>query len=367
MSRQTSNLQQSRLELHLDFLGASKGPRILSKMPDGTILLTGASGLVGFRILEKLVDEGWQIRLAVRSEFKLSALKEGLKKAGKQASRIEHAVVPDMSKSGAFEDAIKGVKYVVHVASPLPGAATDDLEASLIKPAVSVTTGILQSILQSPEKSVKKVVITSSVAAVFPSEPKPFDADHTEPDPAGPYPDVFSAYAASKKLAYNATRKLIDEQKPYFDIINVMPTFVVGPNGFALTRKDYDESSNMFALASLLGRSMPGDSPGMACHVDDVAAVHVAALREDVTGHLNFGVNYNGANGGVDWNDASEIVKKRLPDLVGEHGFPLGGSVSSMKVPFDASKTERELGMKFKDLDTMIVDLARAYLHTKAA
>lgn len=333
-------------------------------MTDGTILLTGATGLVGFRILEKLLNDRSHVRVAVRSESKFTALKQALDAVTRDTAGIEHVIVPDMTQDGAFDEAIRGVSYVIHVASPMP-AASDDLEASIIKPAVAVTTGILHTLLQSPERSVKKVVITSSVAAVAPPAPKVFDADNIEPDPEGPWTNDFLAYSASKKLALNATRKIIAEQKPYFDIINVLPSFVVGPNDFAQSRKDYQAGSNAIALAPLLGVELQGGRPGFACHVDDVAAVHVAALQSSVKGHQNYGVNFDGKNG-VEWNSAIDIIKKRLPEAVERDGFPLGGSVAAGKIPFDASKTERELGIRFKDFETMIVDLAKAYLSAKA-
>lgn len=332
-------------------------------MSDGTVLLTGATGLVGFRILEELLDQGSHVRLAVRSEAKFDALQKALAKSKRDTTGIEHVIVPDMLQEDAFADAIKGVTYVLHVASPMP-YPSDDLETSIIKPAVAVTTGILHTLLQAPERSVKKIVITSSVAGVAPSEPKVFDADNEEPDPQGPWTDAFATYSASKKLALNATRRFIAEKKPYFDIVNIMPSFVLGPNHFATSRKDYMAGSNSMAMSPLLGREVPGGCPGFVCHVDDVAAVHVAALRPEVVGHRNFGVNYDGVNG-VEWNDAIEIVKKKMPEAVGPDGFPLGGSCASAKVPFDASKTERELGITFKDFDTMVVDLAKAYLATE--
>lgn len=329
-------------------------------MSQGTILLTGATGLVGFRVLEKLLDQGSHVRLVVRSESKFSALERSLALAKKDTAGVEHVVVPDMMQEGAFNDAIRGVSYVIHVASP-PPRPVDDREASIIKPAVANTVSLLHSALRSPERSIKKVVITSSVAAVWPSKPQVFDADNIVPDPRGPYPDDFAAYSASKKLAYKATREIIAEHKPYFDIVNVMPTFIIGPNGFAASRKDYELGSNSIAMAPLLGINLEGPKPGAVCHVDDVAVVHVEALDPGIVGHRNFGVNFDGMNG-VEWNSAIDIVKNKLLNAVGANGFPLDGSVTTVKLAFDASKTERELGMTFKSFETMIVDLARAYL-----
>ena len=40
---------------------------------------------------------------------------------------IEFAQVSDITAEGAFDDAIKGVDYVVHVASPLPPSARSEV------------------------------------------------------------------------------------------------------------------------------------------------------------------------------------------------------------------------------------------------
>ena len=203
-------------------------------------------------------------------------------------------------------------------------------------------------------------MITSSVAAILPGEPRVFDADNVEPDPVGPYNHPFFAYGASKTLALNAARRFVAERSPKFDVIHIMPSFVVGPYRFATHRESYERTSNRIALSVLLGRKFPERRPGIACHVDDVAAVHVTALRAEVQGHQNFGVSFDGPKV-IEWNTAAEIVKRRLPDLVEQGIFPLGGSVETQTLHFRAEKTEQVLGMRFKSFEEMVVDLARAY------
>jgi hypothetical protein len=50
-----------------------------------------------------------------------------------------------------------------------------------------------------------------------------------------------------------------------------------------------------------------------------------------------------------------------LPELVERGVFPLGGTVVTQKVPFEAPKTERALGIKFKSFEDMIVDVATEF------
>ncbi|EXJ61597.1 hypothetical protein A1O7_02025 [Cladophialophora yegresii CBS 114405] len=63
-----------------------------------------------------------------------------------------------MAVDNAFDNAVKGVRYLVHVASTM-AIPSDDLEATLFIPTLHTTVSILKS--ASEESCVKKVVITS--------------------------------------------------------------------------------------------------------------------------------------------------------------------------------------------------------------
>lgn len=323
-------------------------------MPDELVLLTGATGLVGFAVLQKLIEQNYRVRLAIRTPSKKQEIYDALDRAH-LSSNLDFVIVPDMQVTSAFDQAVKGVRYVVHVASPL-AVESDDLETSIIRPAVDVTLSMLHSALK--EETLRKIVITSSIVAVMPSTPGSFDVDTVVPDPQGPWSNPFAAYIASKQFAYNATRKFIADFKPSFNVINVMPSFVIGPNGFATSRKHYLAGSNEVALAPLVGTVMPNNMTGCGCHVDDVATVHVAALESSVTGNRNFGVDVS--VNGVEWNKGKDIIRLKAPEIA--NAFSMDGSVTSFSVGFDASRTQTQLGMKFKSFDEMIVDVARAYV-----
>ena len=62
-----------------------------------------------------------------------------------------------------MEKAIEGCTFVVHTASPFPEAIPKD-ENVLIKPAVEGTLTVMRAALKN---KVKRVVITSSVAAIM--------------------------------------------------------------------------------------------------------------------------------------------------------------------------------------------------------
>ncbi|KIX98704.1 uncharacterized protein Z520_05164 [Fonsecaea multimorphosa CBS 102226] len=325
------------------------------------ILLTGGSGHVGYRTLVEALSKGYKVRAAVRSESKIAEIKAA-KSTQPYLDQLSFVIVPDIEKDGAFDDAVKGVDYIVHVASPL-AKPSDDAEANIIQPAIRGTLSILRSALKEP--SIKRVVITSSVVAVNPSDSRVYTADNVEPDPQGPYPHDFAAYAASKKLAYNRTRDFISREKPHFTVINIMPTFVIGKNELATTPAAVTAGSNALAFIPLLGMQNPNGLPGATCHVDDVAFVHIASLDPKIQGNQNFGINYD--VNGIKWDDAIDIVKKHFPEALKKGVFPLGGSLKPLPMPFDASKTEEVFGIKFKSFEEQIVNLASHYIEVATA
>ena len=63
----------------------------------------------------------------------------------------------------AFCSAVQGCRNVIHVASPFPAEAPE-YEDEIIKPAVNGTLSVLH---WSHVHRVKRVVLTSSIAAIF--------------------------------------------------------------------------------------------------------------------------------------------------------------------------------------------------------
>ena len=49
-----------------------------------------------------------------------------------KSSQLSFIVVPDITVPGAFDDAVKGVSYIVHIASPIPSHEPEDGGASTL-------------------------------------------------------------------------------------------------------------------------------------------------------------------------------------------------------------------------------------------
>jgi nucleoside-diphosphate-sugar epimerase len=327
-------------------------------MPGKLVLMTGSTGHIGYHCLIEALSKGYKVRVAVRSAEKFATIAAS-KCIQPYLTQICECIVPDITKEGAFDEAVKGVDYVVHIASPL-GRSTNDFENTIIKPAVSATISILESAMKQP--SIMKVVITSSSSVGAPPPPVSvmFTPNDTTAIPPGPYPSPFAAYMASKKLAHKATQDFINDRKPFFNVINIMPSIVLGPNPLITRKEDLLNSSNRTLFVPLLGQTIVG-GPAMYAHVSDVAYVHIAALSEEIKGNHNFGVSTKTPNE-HEWDDSLGIVKEAFPQAIESGLLPLGGSVKSLPGLYDCSATEETLGIKFKEFPDMVRDAVGQYL-----
>ncbi len=83
------------------------------------VLSTGATGHLGFKILVTALEHGYRARIAVR---KLEQAKEKLTKTSSlqpYLDSIEFVKVPDITAPNAYDEAIRGVDYVLHIAAPI--------------------------------------------------------------------------------------------------------------------------------------------------------------------------------------------------------------------------------------------------------
>jgi len=85
--------------------------------------ITGATGFVGFAVLAKALQAGYKVRISVRKAAQIEIIKSHVLIAPYvEKGVVEFAVVPDITVKGAFDEALKDVVGVLHIASPLPAA-----------------------------------------------------------------------------------------------------------------------------------------------------------------------------------------------------------------------------------------------------
>ena len=268
-------------------------------MPGDLVLITGGTGLIGIKTIQLALKAGYHVRAAVRSQAKADAVlaTPTVKALVASGSQISFVIVPDILAKNAYDEAVQGVKYILHIASPVikgEGFTPEQFETELIAPAISATTSILEGAYKT--HGIKRIVITSSEVAIIPWEEfiakevdTVFDDKYEIPFPAGPYSNAFEAYAAGKVRALEATKEFITTKKPEWDVINIMPSFVIGDNEMITDPKLISDGTVSAAFAQVLG----GDSgwgavPSTSVHVHDIGRLHVEALNPKIEGNQSF-------------------------------------------------------------------------------
>jgi nucleoside-diphosphate-sugar epimerase len=83
--------------------------------PPSKVLVTGANGYLATWVVKKYLEAGYSVRGTVRSLSKSAFLNDKFSDYG---DRFELVVVEDITKDGAFDEAVKGVDAIAHTASP---------------------------------------------------------------------------------------------------------------------------------------------------------------------------------------------------------------------------------------------------------
>jgi nucleoside-diphosphate-sugar epimerase len=338
------------------------------------ILHTGGTGLIGIKTIHKLLKAGYSVRAAVRSQAKADAiLATPTIKAINPGSRLTFVIVQDILAEDPYDEAVKGVKYIIHSASTTihgEGFTEEQFEAELVQPAVKGTVSILTA--ASKTTGIKRIVITSSEVAIIPWEEfiakevdTVFDDTYQIPYPAGPYHHMFEAYAAGKVRALVATKEFLADKKPEWDVINIMPAFVIGDNELITDPEKINDGTVAAAFAQVLGKDSGwGAVPSTSIHVDDVAELHLRSLDPKIEGNQSFLAVSEGERGTV-WSDAVEVVNRNFPEAVKKGILPNNGLALTKRTKIDASRTERVFGIKFKNYEEQVKSVVEQYLQLR--
>ncbi|KAL4731029.1 hypothetical protein ACLX1H_003071 [Fusarium chlamydosporum] len=124
------------------------------------VLVTGATGFVAGHVTRQLLQRGYKVRGTVRDQSKAQWLIDDYFKSYAKSGSYELVTVPDISAAGAFDDAVKGVSAIAHIARAID---FDPNPNNVIPQTISGVTSILES--ASKESSVMRFVFTSSMVA----------------------------------------------------------------------------------------------------------------------------------------------------------------------------------------------------------
>ena len=231
------------------------------------VLVTGATGYIGLHCIHQLLNQGYAVNGSVRSPDRKDEIINALKGHNTSTEHL-NIYTMNLTEDAGWDEGMAGCDYLLHVASPISLERTD--EDYFVKPAID---GVNRALSFAKKHGVKKVVLTSSVAAIFDTMEKKDIYDESDwSDPDNPH---ISAYSKSKTLAERAAWEFIENENHPFELAVINPALVVG----ASISGDIGESNK--AVAMVAGGKMPVAVPLMFGYVDvrDVAAAHILAMQ----------------------------------------------------------------------------------------
>ncbi|MGC6469759.1 MAG: NAD-dependent epimerase/dehydratase family protein [Flavobacteriales bacterium] len=331
------------------------------------ILVTGANGYVASWLVKKLLDEGLTVHAAVRNpkdESKVGHLVNLVKDTVGELKLFS----ADLLKAGSYKEAMQGCELVYHTASPFFTEVKNPV-TELIEPAVNGTENVLLSAKEV--ESVKRVVVTSSCAAIY------TDAIDTINAPGGRITEeIWNTTASLKYQPYSLSKTLaekkaweISQTQDKWDLVTLNMSLVMGP---PLNPKANCESSNI--LIMLGGGKMKMGVPKMGIgivDVRDVAETHFrAGFYKNANGrYITFGHETDflelGLVLGQKYSHNYLLPKKALPKWLLMLVGPFVHSLFSRKFirnninvawRADNSKVKKDLDMTFRPLKETMED-----------
>ncbi len=260
-----------------------------------TVLVTGASGYIAKHIVRELLEHGHTVRASVRSDKRRAEIEALFPGAGIEFVKL------DLTSDDGWADALKGSDMLMHTASPFPGTQPKDRE-ELVRPAVD---GTLRALSAARDAGTERVILTSSVAAMYKdpalSPTDPIDESNwTDPDSPKASP-----YDASKTLAERAAWDFV-KANPQMKLTVVNPTAVLGP------AMDMNYGTSLeYAERFMAGKDpvIPNVTFGIV-DVRDVAKIHVAAMGREAS----IGERYAMSAGSMSMPEMAEALAREFPD-----------------------------------------------------
>lgn len=315
------------------------------------IMITGATGFVGYHTALALLDAGHEVSLLVRSVDKMEQLFG--------PGRIRYFTRGDIVDADKVRLAMVDCDAVVHSAAMVSTHAAD--ADRVYRTNVDGTAAVIGSAV---ELGIGSILHVSSVTALY--DPAAGRLDEHSPPGSGA-----TGYGRSKVACEKYVRQLQGEGAP---IYITYPATVIGPDDPGLTEAHAGLKTYLSKFVPL----MP--SGNQYVDVRDIAQVHLGLLeRRAPAGRYTLGGHY------VPWVELGELLRGvtgrkpleipldarmmrlagRLCDRIGRYAsleLPLtaeGIAYATQWVPLDNSKVERELCFQFRPVEASFTDSIR--------
>lgn len=340
-------------------------------------MVTGATGYVAGWLVKKLLDEGLTVHATVRNPNN----KEKLKFLSQLAENSKGSIKffkSDLLTKGSYKEAMQDCELVFHTASPFT-VSVKDPQKELIDPAKLGTRNVLEE--ASRTESVKRVVLTSSCAAIY------GDNIDLKKTPNGVFTeDIWNTSSSLKHGAYSYSKTLaeqeawkISKQQSHWDLVVINPSLVMGPaiNPNAVT-------SESFNIIKQLGNgTLKAGVPMMGWGIVDVRDLAVAHYQAGFVvsakgRHITSG--HNTTFLGIaktllpKYGDKYPIPRKELPKWLLWLVAPMTNEAMTRKFvsknigyPWigDNSKSKKELEVTYRPLAESINDMFEQLIENK--
>ncbi|CAG8890481.1 unnamed protein product [Penicillium egyptiacum] len=280
--------------------------------PGSRVLVTGANGFIASHIVKVLLDLDYLVRGTVRTPMPWLA-EYFEKQCG--SGRFELIVVSDFQKSNAFDESVKGVSGVIHVAQGLPSSNAAETVESATAYTVNGVVNLLGS--ASTEPTIKRVVLTSSIVAAGYPTGKGFKLDVGKVTPnswdgsleqASKDGTTVPIYRACKIEGERQAWRWVEKNQPHFELNSVLPWLTLGK----ILHPNIGGSTMGYVSGLLNGDTTPFKFLPLPWFVDveDTARLHAIALfSPSVRSERLFA-----AATPFIWGDVVEILKKIQPN-----------------------------------------------------
>ena len=309
------------------------------------VLVTGGSGYLGTQLTAALLRDGRQVRATVRSLQSEGDVRAAVRRGEADDGGLE-VVTADLTADEDWAAALAGCDEVHHVATPM--IQPDDPDEVLV-PARDGTLRVLRA---ARDASVRRVVLTSSFAAIGYS-PKP-GGEYTEADWTDPGMPGLPAYPRAKTVAERTAWDFIEHEGGDTELVVVNPMFILGPTLTAHAR------SSLQLTKAMLDGTMPvvrRQRFGVA-DVRDVADLHIRAMAAPEAAGQRY----------LALADGPTITFLRMAQILRERLGPLAERVPTEEAPgpelppliIHNDRAKQELGWRPRPAETTIVETAES-------
>jgi nucleoside-diphosphate-sugar epimerase len=306
------------------------------------ILVTGGAGFIGSHIVDRLLDEGFEVRvldnLSTGDEMNLAA---------HQNKKSFQFIEGDIRNCDLVEKTVKGVDAVIHEAALV--SVTRSVENPLLSHEINLL-GTVNLLKACKEAHVKRFVLASSCAVYGDTETLP-NHENLEPKPLSPY-------AAHKLAAEKYAQKFYKVHG--LETVSLRYFNVYGP------RQKYGPYSGVISI--LINRLLKDEHPiiygdGMQTrdfvNVKDVVEANMLALsKQEAVGEV-FNI---GSGKAVTINKLTEMIQKIMDktNLEPVHAEVRQGDIKHSYG--DITKAKRKLGYKPRvQLEHGLSELIKSY------